>query len=158
MPTSLSVSSKMLWFGLKRNIKYLSKLLIWSQTQMCLLIDPKPEESYNMLKVQNISNEALILRDKTGCKKIILKSLWISCATYIPKHTTGILWSRRCKLVRIPKPLAFLVMSNANRQAIFLNWKTLASKLLFITMPLTFCSGNFWLKGQLSVKFSVDAC
>ena len=155
MPSSLSVSSKMLWFGLKRNIKYLVDLK--SNTNVHTHW-PHPEESYNMLKVQNISNEALILRDKTGCKKISLKSLWISCATYIPKHTTGILWSGRCKLVRIPKPLAFLVMSNANRQAIFLNWKTLASKLLFITMPLTFCSGNFWLKGQLSVKFFVDAC
>ena len=82
MPSSLSVSSKMLWFGLKRNIKYLSKLLIWSQPQMCILIDPKPEESYNVKGSKYIKWSF----DIEGQNRVQKKSFW-KVSEYLVQHT-----------------------------------------------------------------------
>ena len=93
-----------------------SKLLIRSTN--FVLIDPKPEESYKMLKIQNILNEALIFKDKKSVQKISLK-----LSQYLVQHT-------------LPNPLWHWYWYG-------ISLKDEASKLLFIALPLIFCSGKF---------------
>ena len=135
----------------------LNTLLIWSQPQMCILIDPKPEESYNVKGSKYIKWSFDIEGQNRVQKNHFEKSLNILCNIHSQTYDWYFM-IEKMQTSQDPQTSCFSSHVLCKQTGNVLELKDLASKLLFITMPLTFCSGNFWLKGQLSVKFSVDAC